>query len=236
MHAHKTSYHSKGDVYFIEGEFNNDSPLVRTSRLSLRNALQECGFNVMTCKGPAVFLHQTVPSSPAVLLFDTRLNDWSGIGLQLNLNQLEYEAPIIFLGNKGSTQEIVTAMKQGAIDFLAQPFTHKELCDVVEKAMLLNVDNTARFANEKAIRLRLKTLTTREREICFFMVGGYGNIEIAAFNGSSAGTVKIHRHRVLRKMGVETLAALVTQITSIEHIREHLRNTSIVPILVNVKK
>ena len=82
MIARKTSFHTKGDVYIISGEYEVDSPLVRTSRLSLRNALQECGFNVIRYKG-SVFLQEVKLSSTAVLLFDTRLNDWSGITLQL---------------------------------------------------------------------------------------------------------------------------------------------------------
>lgn len=235
MTSRKISFHTKGDVYIISGECEVVPPLAHTSRLSLRNALQECGFNVIRYKGSA-FLRDVKLSLPAVLLFDTRLNDWSGITLQGDLNQRENEIPVIFLGNQGSTKEVVSAMKQGAQDFLVDPFTHQELCCIVEKAMLLNVDNTERDSIEEAFNLRLKTLTTREREICFLMVGGYGNIEIAAFNGSTAGTVKIHRHRVLRKMGTETLAALVTQMTSIRHTREHSRNLLITPKPVNAKK
>lgn len=232
----KTTFCSKGDVYFIAGENHVDSKLVNASRQSIRNALQERGFNVMCYEGPLVFLEEIKRSSPAVLLFDTRLNDWSGTTLQKNLKQLEHELPIIFMGKQGSTKEIVTAMKQGAVDFLAEPFTLEDLCGIVEKAMALNVDNKARDAIENDLCLRLKMLTTREREICFLMVGGYGNIEIAAFNGSTAGTVKIHRHRVLKKMGVQTLAALVMQMNGIEHTRGHLLNLKIASLEANTNK
>jgi len=41
------------------------------------------------------------------------------------------------------------------------------------------------------------------------MVQGFGNKEIAAINGSAASTVKLHRSRVLIKMGCETLSDLI---------------------------
>ena len=236
----KTSYETRGNVYIINGVDDDESPghadgvrepqRVKTSRQSLRNALQELGFNVLTFRGPAIFLRelkflqQLKLALPAVLLFDTRLHDWSGITLQSDLNQLDNVVPMIFLGGNDDSKEIVTAMRQGAADFLAQPFTLKEMCTAIEKAMALNVDDSARRVHEDLLKTRLKTLTAREREICFLMVRGYGNTEIAALNGSAAGTVKIHRSRVLTKMCVASLAGLVTQMGTFNHMRWHMVN------------
>jgi FixJ family two-component response regulator len=161
---------------------------------------------------------------PAVLLFDTRLHDWDGIALQHDLNQLEHVFPVIFFGGNNDSREIVTAMNQGAIDFLAEPFTAQEVCAVVERAMALNIENSARELREDKLKVRLKSLTVREREICFLMVRGYGNIEIATLNGSTAGTVKIHRSRVLSKMGVDTLAGLISKMTAFDYMRWHKVN------------
>jgi FixJ family two-component response regulator len=102
--------------------------------------------------------------------------------------------------------------------------------------MSLNLENKVRQTNEDAFRVRLKSLTIREREICFLMVRGYGNIEIAAFNGSAAGTVKIHRGRVLYKMGAVTLSDLVTQMSSFEHTRAHLVNLPFAPQQISANK
>ncbi len=237
----KTSYLSRGNVYIVKGgEGCDDSAnceasirLVSTSRKSLRNALQERGFNVMTFCGPAAFLqefkslHELKLALPAVLLFDTQLHDWSGIALQFDLNQLEHAVPMIFLGGNDDSKEVVTAMKQGAVDFLAQPFTLEEMCIVVEKAMALNVETSAHELSEAGLRVRLKTLTKRERDICFLMVRGLGNIEIAALNGSAACTVKLHRRRVLSKMGVDTLAGLVKQMNAFDPMRWHMADSTV---------
>jgi FixJ family two-component response regulator len=56
---------------------------------------------------------------------------------------------------------------------------------------------------------RFESLTDKEREICRWMVKGYGNKEIAALNGSSPSTVKLHRSRVLEKMGCDALSDLL---------------------------
>ena len=228
----KISYISKGHVYIINGLDDNhdhddyDVQLVSKSRKSLRNALQELGFNVMTFQGPELFLREHNLSLPAVLLFDTRLHDWSGVTLQSDLNQrrLKNAIPIIFLGPNSNAKEIVTAMKQGAVDFFAHPFTLQDICAVIENSMVLNVESSARHSDDDELKVRLKSLTTREREICFLMVQGYGNIEIAALNGSAAGTVKIHRRRVLLKMGVDTLAHLVKQMNSFDPLRWQVAN------------
>jgi len=234
----KNSYLSKGDVYIVNGAasgvFNasDDASLqsVSMSRESLRNVLQEAGYNVMNFNGPELFvrefkvLHQLKLALPAVLLLDTRLHDWSGVELQSELNLLDHPVPMIFLGGTGDTKDIVIAMKQGAVDFLTQPFTRQEMCAVIDKAMALSVKFAARDLSEDELRVRLKSLTKRERDICFLMMRGYGNIEIAALNGSAAGTVKIHRSRILSKMGVNTLAGLLTQMSAFDHVRWHLTN------------
>jgi FixJ family two-component response regulator len=232
MFEQKISYRSKGNVYLISGALVGEvcTAVVRTSRIAVHSALRDFGFNVLPYKGTAVFLEEINRLAwPAVLLFDTCLNDWSGINLQFHLNQLERVTPIIFMGEPGKTKEIVMAMRQGATDFFAEPFSLKELCVAVEQAMSLNVEIKTRQVNENAFKARLKSLTTREREICFLIARGYGNIEIAALNGSTAGTVKIHRGRVLYKMGADTLSDLITQISSFEHSRVHLLNLPFPP-------
>jgi two-component system response regulator FixJ len=238
VHIQKIPYRSTGHVYIVNGDGNGDGDgdgdghvqFVSTSRKSLRNALQELGFNVMTFQGPAIFLRELKFSRelklslPAVLLFDTRLHDWCGVTLQSDLSQFERAVPIIFLGSNNNSKEIVTSMRQGAVDFLTQPFTLQDICAVIKNAMAMNVESSARHLGDDDLKTRLRSLTTREREICFLMVQGYGNIGIAALNNSAAGTVKIHRRRVLKKLGVDTLAGLVSQINPFDHLHWHMTN------------
>jgi FixJ family two-component response regulator len=219
MEHSKTSYISLGNVYIINGlhQANSKQKHIQKSRQTLRNSLQEFGFNVMVFAGPANFMEQLRGktelklSLPAVLLFDTRLHDWSSVDLQRELNLLDHSVPMIFLGDHQDYKESVNAMKQGAIDFWGSPFTMNEICLSVEKAMQINVQASIDHVIADELKVRLGTLTEREREICYLMVQGFGNIEIATRNGTTAGTVKVHRGRVLQKMKVANLAILVNQ-------------------------
>ncbi len=144
--------------------------------------------------------------------------------MQAVLNDLGRKMPVVFLGSNLNPREIVTAMKQGAVDFIVQPYSAAEMCAVMQKAMLLDMARFADLVRESDVRVRLKSLTEREREVCFLMVRGFGNTEIAELNGSVAGTVKLHRSRVLEKMGVSRLAELVTLINGVDHLRWHVEN------------
>ncbi len=152
--------------------------------------------------------------SPAVFVFDIQELDWGGVELLANVQKDQSHVPVIFLGTDANSKEIVKAMKQQAVDFLINPFTFEDLCVVIEAAMAVCVQNASRDHSEIVTRNLLKSLTARELEICFLMIRGYGNIEISEFNGSAPGTVKIHRGRVLSKMGVANLAALVKLLCS----------------------
>jgi FixJ family two-component response regulator len=100
-------------------------------------------------------------------------------------------------------------MKQGAIDFLLKPFSMESLMTAIENG--LNKDRARQndLVRDMDIRQRFNRLTEKEQEICRLMIKGYGNKEIAELNGSAPSTVKLHRSRVLDKMGVETLPELI---------------------------
>ena len=67
------------------------------------------------------------------------------------------------------------------------------------------------------VRERYNRLTDKEREICKLMIKGFGNKEIAEINGSAPATVKLHRSRVLEKMGCETLPELIELSLDTQH-------------------
>ena len=75
----------------------------------------------------------------------------------------------------------------------------------------LNKDRSRQhdLVRDMDIRQRFGRPTEKEQEICRLMIKGYGNKEIAELNGSAPATVKLHRSRVLDKMGAETLPELI---------------------------
>jgi FixJ family two-component response regulator len=100
-------------------------------------------------------------------------------------------------------------MKAGAVDFLTKPFDKLQLLTAVRAAV--EKDRAARKAREErsSIGARVAALTPREREVMAHVVAGDLNKQIAAELGIAEKTVKVHRARVMKKMGVASLAALV---------------------------
>jgi FixJ family two-component response regulator len=103
----------------------------------------------------------------------------------------------------------VRAMKAGAVEFLTKPFRDQDLLDAIQQA--LERDRAAR--NERAetedLRIRLDSLTPREREVLGLVVTGLLNKQIALQLGTSEITIKQHRHQVMQKMRADSFADLV---------------------------
>jgi FixJ family two-component response regulator len=100
-------------------------------------------------------------------------------------------------------------MKAGAVDFLTKPVSQENLLAAIQRGIAR--DRLAREARAElqAIRERLNKLTPREREVLQYVVAGQLNKQIAADLGTVEKTVKVHRSRVMEKMGVRSLADLV---------------------------
>ena len=133
----------------------------------------------------------------------------SGLDLQLELAKANIHIPIIFMTGHGDIPMSVRAMKGGAVDFLTKPFRDQDMLDAV--AMAIERDRRRREADRSLVALRtlFETLTDREREIFALVATGFMNKQIAAEIGIAEITVKIHRGRVMKKMGAKSLADLV---------------------------
>ena len=106
----------------------------------------------------------------------------------------------------------VEAMKEGALDFIEKPFRDQELLDRVQQALTWDDDHRSKNLEAISIQERLATLTPRESEVMDLVVQGHANKVIAQDLGVSQRTVEIHRARVMEKMNMRSLAALVRAI------------------------
>jgi FixJ family two-component response regulator len=184
----------------------DDEPGVRKA---LSRLLSAAGFAVRTFESPQTFLEKHDPSTPGCLVLDIAMPGLNGLELQAALAESGCERSIIFLTGHGDIPMSVQAIKAGAIDFLTKPVDDEALLAAVRTAM--ERDRLARRERGELqiIRTRLATLTPREREVLEHVVAGQLNKQIAADLGIGEKTVKVHRGRVMEKMGVELLADLV---------------------------
>jgi DNA-binding CsgD family transcriptional regulator len=115
----------------------------------------------------------------------------------------------------GHIPTVVEAMKEGAIDLLAKPFSAAELAAAVARAT--ESDRRAHDTRRALVELwrRLERLTPREAEVCALVACGLLNKRVAALIGTKEKTVKVHRGRVMKKLNVSSVAELVRFVESV---------------------
>ncbi|MCK7494922.1 MAG: PAS domain-containing protein [Comamonadaceae bacterium] len=147
----------------------------------------------------------------SVLLLDVKMPGMSGLELQDLLRQRGMDLPIVFLSGAADLGIAVTAMRNGAADFIEKPFDAASLIERVQQAAARHADRVTvaqRPADPLALA-RFETLTPREREVLDLLVTGMSSKLIARELGCSFRTIEIHRAQVMRKMAARHLAELV---------------------------
>jgi RNA polymerase sigma factor (sigma-70 family) len=180
-------------------------------RSALERRLKQAGYEVTTYLSAQQLLDRRPDESkPGCILLDVRIPGLSGPELQDRMAELGSTLPIIFLTGYADVPTTVKAIKAGAHDFLTKPVASEQLLDSIEQAMAHH--EIARAARQRlnAFRAQLDTLTPREHQVFELVVQGKINKQIAAQLGATERTIKAHRHRVMEKMGVESLAELVS--------------------------
>ena len=146
------------------------------------------------------------------VISDIRMPGLSGLDLQLDLAAAGEHIPVIFVTGYADVPLAVRAMKAGAQEVLTKPYDQQLLLDAVHRA--LQTATARHEEREQLIRLRaaFETLTPREREVLVLVASGLVNRHIAARLGTSEKTIKVHRANVMRKMGADSVAALVRMV------------------------
>ncbi|GLS21690.1 hypothetical protein GCM10007874_47070 [Labrys miyagiensis] len=134
----------------------------------------------------------------------------SGPELQERLAELGSTLPIIFLTGHGDIPMSVRAIKAGAEDFLTKPVSKDALINAIGRAMATYSAARDRDAQLRCLRIRVGTLTPREKEVYELVVQGKLNKQIAFDLGTTERTIKAHRHKVMEKTQVRSLAELVS--------------------------
>jgi two-component system, LuxR family, response regulator FixJ len=182
---------------------------------SLRSLLESAGLAVVTFQTGREFLtkydHDT---TPGCVLLDVRMPDMGGLQLQREFATRKITLPIIFTTAFANVPMAVRAMRRGAFDFLEKPLDADILLERIHEAIEVDRQRREKRNQEDAIAGRLANLSAREREVMGFVVLGKANKEIAYELGLSQKTVEVHRARLMRKLQVDSLAALVRLATS----------------------
>jgi FixJ family two-component response regulator len=167
------------------------------------------GFEVRAYGAAEEFLANYDPAQPGCLLLDLRLPGQSGLELQRTLAERGVTPPIVFVTGHADVPTSVFAMKRGAIDFLEKPVREPDLIAALGRALAWDVRTRAERSQLRKVQALYAKLTAREREVFNEIVAGRLNKQAAHALGIAERTVKLHRSRVLEKMGADSVADLV---------------------------
>ncbi|BBB62751.1 DNA-binding response regulator [Undibacterium sp. KW1] len=176
---------------------------------AMSRLLQSAGLNAVTFESAKAFLDSDSANKAGCLVLDLAMPGMDGMALQHRLSEVDSDLPIIFLTGHGSIDAGVLAMKLGAQDFLTKPVDDEKLLAAVKAAFERNQRARLAKAEKQAIQARLDSLTPRELEVLYLLIEGKLNKQVAAELGTVEKTIKVHRAKVMSKMDVTSIAALI---------------------------
>jgi FixJ family two-component response regulator len=176
---------------------------------AVERLLRSHGYNVCSFSSPKAFLEQLPYPGPACLVLDMSMPELTGLEVQESMALEAMALPTVFLSGASDVRGTAQAMRKGAIDFLVKPVDDTAFLESVSRALAASVESCRRRREADQDHERLARLTKRERQVCDLIAKGLLNKQIAYELGTSEKTIKVHRARVMQKLELDSVAALV---------------------------
>ena len=177
-------------------------------RRGLCRLVTTAGYAAETFSSGEEYLARPV-AGPVCILLDVRMPGLNGPGLQEAVRERGSGEHIVFITGHIDVPTCSEAMKKGAVDFLLKPFDAPKLIGAVDRALGRSRDFLQGRAERREARSRIDTLTPREFEVLRLVLVGMLNKQIAAALNTAETTVKVHRGRVMEKLGLSSVPDLV---------------------------
>ncbi|MDM0026175.1 response regulator transcription factor [Variovorax saccharolyticus] len=179
-------------------------------RSSMERLIRSVGWRVESFASADAFLERLPVAGTCCLLLDVQLPGTTGVALQDLMCEQEWELPVVFLTGQGDVPTCAASMKKGAVDFLLKPVDDELLIGALRRGLERDVARREREAHRHGLQAHLDSLSPRERQVMDGVLCGRLNKQIASDMEISEKTVKVHRGRVMEKMGVRSVAELVS--------------------------
>jgi FixJ family two-component response regulator len=182
---------------------------------ALSRLLRAKGYEVRSDISPQEFLAHHDAAVPGCAVLDVSMPDLNGLELQQALTTGGSHRPVIFITGVGDIPTSVRAMRAGAVDFLTKPVSDDDLFAAIARAEEQDAKSRQMLAEAASIQAKIMTLTPREREVLTHVVAGRLNKQIAGDLGTVEKTIKVHRSRMMGKLGVHTVIDLVRTVEKV---------------------
>jgi len=180
-------------------------------RTAIERRLKKAGYEVATYPSAQDLLDRLPRKSElGCILLDVRIPGLSGPDLQGRLSEIGSTLPIVFLTGYADVQTTVRAIKAGAEDVLTKPVSSEELFAAIERALAHHQAARSQRSKLDVVLAHIAKLTPRERQVFDLVIRGNTNKQVANVLGATERTIKAHRHRVMEKLQVQSLAELVS--------------------------
>jgi FixJ family two-component response regulator len=178
-------------------------------RRGLRRLFKSAGYVAEMFASAEDYLACAPFEGPICLVLDVRMPGLNGLDLQQAVESRGACEQIVFITGHSDVPTCTEAMKKGAVDFLMKPFDDTELIEAVKRGLSRAKESLQRRAERRAARNRIDKLTPREFEVLRFVIIGLLNKQIAAELKTAEKTIKVHRGRVMQKLGLTSVPDLV---------------------------
>jgi len=185
-------------------------------RKGLKRLLRSADYESEIFESASDFLARPPHSGPACVVVDVQMPGVNGIDFQKTLIQRRREEQLVFITGHGNIPMCAQVMKAGAVDFLPKPFKSRELLKCIQRALDRSVEQRRRAAERIEARRLLDLLTPREFEVMQFVITGMLNKQIGGELGVAEKTIKVHRGRLMQKLGITSVAELVQMVQRAE--------------------
>jgi two-component system, NarL family, invasion response regulator UvrY len=197
------------DIYIVD-----DHALMRDG---LRAVLERGGHRVVgESDEPTHALAELQRLQPAILLLDLQLGDRSGLEVLERLQQRASPVRTIVLTMYADPGHVAQALRLGAAGYVLKGSPASEVLDAVAAVTQQRRHLGPQVADLAVAGLtqarpgsRLETLSARERQVVTMVVRGQSSVAIGAVLHLSPKTVDSYRSRLMAKLGVADVPALV---------------------------
>lgn len=175
----------------------------------IKMVLNKEGIHVETFESGKDFLSLNSISDIGCVILDNQMPGLTGLDVQAELNKRGSNIPVVFISGASRYEEVVDAVREGAMYFMQKPFTHSELLDHVSNAIEESRNRQDRNGKATKNKSLINSLTTREQQVYNLVTDGLTNRAIAETLDISNGTVEFHRANMMKKLESKSLADLM---------------------------